>query len=233
MATIPKKEQPAAEVEIQLPAAEETPPPKNEKAEAKAKRHRRRMRALRSFLFRTISLAIVIYVLFFHIVGLTMAPSRDMYPRIDVGDLLLFYRLEKNIKFQDIVVIDKQMTEDMRTGERGFVREALDWLGFRDPEAPETQRFVGRVVAAPGDTVEISDEAGLKVNGNPLVENNIFYPTQLYEENKLEYPVKLEDGEYFVLSDQRNGGMDSRYFGVVKAEEIQGVVITLLRRTNL
>ena len=180
-----------------------------------------------------VSLALVIYILFFHLVGLTFMPSRDMYPRLDAGDLLLFYRIERSFKAQDIVVIDKQTEPDTRTGEKTFVRKALDWLGFRDPEAPKTQRFVCRVIAAPGDTVEITDERGLSVNGNAVIESNIFYPTRPYEEGITEYPLKLQDGDYFVMADQRNGGMDSRYFGIVKADEIQGIVITILRRSNL
>lgn len=181
----------------------------DEQEAALKKRHKRRMRALRSFLFRTVALALVIYVLFFHIVGITTMPSRDMYPRLDAGDLLLYYRLEKNPKAQDVVVIEKAAN----SGEN-------------------PQRFVCRVVAAPGDSVEVSAEKGLCVNGNSMIENNIFYPTDAYE-NRTEYPVKLGEREYFVMSDRRNGGMDSRYFGPVKQEEIQGVVITILRRNNL
>lgn len=173
------------------------------------KRHKRRMRALRSFLIRTVSLAVVFYILFFHIVGIVMMPNRDMYPRLDTGDLLLYYRLERNPKSQDIIVIDK----------------AVD-------SGAEKQCFVCRVVAAPGDTVEVSKEKGLCVNGNSLIETGIFYPTEEYE-NRTEYPVTLGEGEYFVMADRRNGGMDSRYFGTVKQDEIRGVVITLLRRNNL
>lgn len=184
-------------------------PAENEQDAALKKRHKRRMRALRSFLFRIIALAVVIYVLFFHIVGITFMPNRDMYPRLDAGDLLLYYRLEQNPKSQDIIVIEK-------AAESGS----------------EKQRFVCRVVAAPGDTVEVSKENGLSVNGNPLIETGIFYPTEEYE-NRIEYPVKLADGEYFVMADRRNGGMDSRYFGPVYQDEIQGVVITILRRNNL
>ena len=219
-------EKPVDAVIIEQPRAED-------QAAANQKRHRRRMRALRSLFFRLAALVLVVYVLLFHVVGLTMMPNGDMYPRLDAGDLLLFYRIERSFKAQDIVVIDKQTEPDTRTGEKTFVRKALDWLGFRDPEAPATQRFVCRVIAAPGDTVEITDERGLSVNGNAVIESNIFYPTKPYEEGITEYPLKLQDGEYFVMADQRNGGMDSRYFGVVKADEIQGIVITILRRSNL
>ena len=191
------KESPVSEIDV------------NERDAALAKRHKRRMRALKTFLFRTVALLLVLYVLFFHIVGITTMPGRDMYPRLDAGDLLLYYRLERSPKSQDIVVIEK--TAD--SGEK-------------------TQRFVCRVVAVPGDTVEVSADKGLCVNGNTLIENNIFYPTDAYE-NRMKYPVTLGEGEYFVMADRRNGGMDSRYFGTVKAEEIKGVVITILRRNNL
>jgi signal peptidase I len=221
------------EIPVSIPEDAGIQPEAKEKAAAKDRRRRRRVRALRSFLLRLVSLALVIYILFFHLVGLTFMPSRDMYPRLDAGDLLLFYRIERSFKAQDIVVIDKQMEADTRIGEKNFVRKALDWLGFRDPEAPKTQRFVCRVIAAPGDTVEITDERGLSVNGNAVIESNIFYPTRPYEEGITEYPLKLQDGEYFVMADQRNGGMDSRYFGVVRSDEIQGIVITILRRSNL
>ena len=176
-------------------------------AAAVAKIRRRRMRAFRSFVVRLVSLAAVVYVLFFHIVGIAFMPSRDMYPRLDAGDLLLFYRLEKSPKAQDIAVIDKNVNG-------------------------EKKRFVCRVIATPGDTVEVREQGGLRVNGNTQAESNIFYSTQPYE-GHVEYPLKLGDGEYFVMADQRSGGMDSRYYGPVSAEEIQGVVITVLRRNNL
>ena len=219
----------AEQTAVQTPVAETT----TEKTEAQRKRRRRRIQAFRSFLLKLVSLALVIYILFFHLIGLTIMPGKDMYPRLDTGDLLLFYRIDTMPKAQDIVVIDKQMGEDTRTGESNFFRKALDWLGFRDPDAPETRRFVCRVVAGPGDTVEITVERGLVVNGNIQIESNIFYSTQPYEEGVVEYPVKLGEGEYFVLADQRNGGIDSRYFGIVKQDEIQGIVITVLRRNNL
>lgn len=169
------------------------------------KRRQRRIRALRSFLFRLIALAVVVYVLLFHIVGITTMPNRDMEPRMNAGDLLLFYRIERNPKPQDVVVINK---------------------------AGSGEHYVLRVVACPGDTVEVTEERGLVVNGNTQIEAGIFYPTQPYE-SEVEYPVILKDNEYFVMADYRNGGKDSRYFGPVTQDEIQGIVITILRRNGL
>lgn len=189
---------------VEIPAENaETQPV--EKQNDPQKRKRRRMRALRSFLIRLILLAAVVYVLLFHIVGITMMSNRDMSPRLDAGDLILFYRIERNPKLQDIVVIKK---------------------------AGSDEKYVLRVVASPGDTVEVSDERGLAVNGNTQIEANIFYPTRPYE-TEIEYPIVLKDNEYFVMADYRNGGKDSRYFGPITQDEIQGVVITILRRNGL
>ena len=173
--------------------------------DARLKRRRRRIRALRSFLIRLAALAAVMYVLLFHIIGITTMPGEDMSPRLSAGDLLLFYRLDRAPKAQDIVVIDRKDTG---------------------------KRYVSRVVAGPGDTVNISDETGLQVNGNTQAETKIFYPTKPYV-GQVVFPVTLGEDEYFVLADYRNGGADSRYFGPVKQEEIQGIVITVLRRNNL
>ena len=63
-----------------------------------------------------------------------------------------------------------------------------------------------------------------------------YFPSPGYEntdDGYLEYPIVLGEEEYFVLSDTRNGGVDSRCFGPVNLDEIQGIVITLLRRNNL
>ena len=200
-------------------------------------RKKRRGHAFRLFLIKLILLVAAVYVLLFHIVGFTVMPRADMEPRMEAGDLLLFNRLDRAPKAQDIVVIDKAVLEDYSADESeaaknpGFLGKALKWIGFNDPNAP-TQRFVCRVVAGPGDTVEITEEHGLTVNGQPVTETDIDGTTLPYD-GYITYPVTLGDGAYFVLSDSRNGGVDSRIFGPVTRDEIQGIVITMLRRSNL
>ena len=203
--------------------------------EKKRRRSRRRRKAFFGFLLRTLFLALVVYVLFFHIVGLILMPSGDMYPRIDAGDLILYYRLEHAPKAQDIVVIEKRVNTDFSAAEEqeepGWLDKALIWLKFKKPDE-KTSTFVCRVVAAAGDTVEITENERLVVNGNSMIESNIFYSTYEYV-GFTEYPITLKEGEYFVLADYRAGGADSRFFGPVTQEEIQGTVITILRRNNL
>ena len=225
----------------QAPAGEEKP--EAVKAE-RAKLHRKHMRALRSLLIRVAALCLVLYILLFHLVGIMVMPTADMYPRIDAGDLVLFYRLEQKYHAQDVIVFEKateglnEAYDDVavysggKAAEKPWWRKALDFLGFRDPAEPAKTRFVCRIVAGPGDTVQISEGERLMVNGNTMIESNIFYATPMYGDFGT-YPLKLGAGQYFVLADSRGGGADSRFFGPVEAEDILGTVITILRRNNL
>ena len=218
---------------------------REEKPEQPKTNNQRYLRALRDLIIRIALLALVIYVLVFHLVGITVMPSGDMYPRIDLGDLVLYYRLEQSIHAQDVIVFEKPtdyleesydefglVEEKAASVDKPWWRKALNWIGFKDPSEPEKTMFICRVVAGPGDTVQISDGEGLVINGNHMIESGIFYQTYEYS-GFVEYPLELGRGEYFVLADYRNGGADSRFFGAVKEQEILGTVITIMRRNNM
>ncbi len=240
----PDQKEPAAEQATEKDQQKAQEAERERAAERRKKLHKRHMKALRDLIIRTLGLALVIYILFFHLVGVLIMPTPDMYPRIDAGDLVLFYRLERNFHAQDVVVFRKptaaleasyEHEEEEATGtrrEKTAIRKALDWLGFADPADPPMTTFVCRVVAGPGDTLEIGEGERLVVNGNALIESNIFYSTPEYA-GFVEYPLTLGAGQYFVLADKRHGGADSRFFGAVNESEILGTVITIARRNNL
>lgn len=188
----------------------------NTQATIKQKQRQRKAKALRSLLIRTTLLVVILYVLLFHIVGLTAMKNGDMSPKIETGDLLLYYRLESRIKSQDVVILEKAVNKDMTAAQTETGK----------------QQYVCRVVACPGDVVDLTNETGLTINGNAVVETGIYFQTKPYE-GYVEYPVTLGENEYFVLADYRNGGVDSRFFGPVTSNEIKGVLITLMRRNSL
>lgn len=152
---------------------------------------------------------LVVWILFFKIIGITHMPNLDMSPRVDGGDLLIFYRLDKDASFQELVVFEKVI-----------------------PEETKKSLLVGRVIGAPGDTVDISESNRPIVNGNMLVEDMIFYDTPKRDE-RVSYPITLGEDEYFILVDNRKEGLDSRYFGPVKKKELLGTVINVIRRNKL
>ena len=60
----------------------------------------------------------------------------------------------------------------------------------------------------PGETVEIADDGTIYINGEVLEENYGYGETRPQE---MSGPVVLGDNEYFVLGDNREISLDSRY----------------------
>lgn len=158
---------------------------------------------VRSFVTRLILFLILLFVLFGIVFGIQPMKNDDMSPRISAGDLMLYYRLESTYQSQDVIVFEK-----------------------------EGQTYIGRVVAKGGDSVEITEDSELQVNESIVMENDIYYKTPQYEDG-IEYPCELEEDQYFVLCDYREGAKDSRIFGPVDRSEIKGNVITVIRRSGL
>src|SRR6266849_6782248 len=71
-----------------------------------------------------------------------------------------------------------------------------------------TKSFIKRIVALPGETVEIR-HGMLYVNGDPLTEP--YVPTEAADLGNLATLV-VPDGEYFVMGDHRTSSNDSRIF---------------------
>jgi signal peptidase I len=88
-----------------------------------------------------------------------------------------------------------------------------------------------RIVAQEGDVVELSSDGQLLVNG-AVQQEDIFYLTEPQGED-ITYPYTVEEDSYFVLSDSRTSGIDSRSFGSISQKEIRGKVITVLRRRGI
>ncbi len=156
-----------------------------------------------SFIAQTLLCVFILYILFAHVIGVMSMPNADMYPRLDSGDFLLYYRLDKSPKAQDIMVFEKNGTT-----------------------------YVGRVIAAGGDTIEIKDNGTVVVNGYSMQETNIFYETYPLE-GFTEYPCELAENECFIMADRREGTEDSRFFGPVTHDDLKGTVISVMRRSNL
>ena len=88
---------------------EEQQPTDTEKLRKKIKRSEKSVKRYQWFILRLLLLVLVIWVLLFKIIGLTRMPNDNMYPRIDAGDLMLFYRLDlQNVRAQDIVVLETE-----------------------------------------------------------------------------------------------------------------------------
>ena len=85
----------------------------------------------------------------------------------------------------------------------------------------------GRIIARSGDTVD-GDERGVMVNGAYRSEE-IFYPTDMLA-GRLTLPITLTEDQFLILNDFREDLSDSRTYGVIDKEALEGKVIFIFRR---
>ncbi len=169
------------------------------------------IRYIEIFILKIIGCVVFLYVIFFLIFGLHVEKNNDMLPKICAGDICLYYRIGDEYIGNAAVVYEKNGKES-----------------------------TGRVVAVPGDVISVTEAGTVEINGNQIMESEIYYDTTPYDfENSsnanvvVNYPVTLGENEYFILGDYRTASKDSRFYGPIKTDDIKGEVILVLRRKNL
>jgi signal peptidase I len=106
-----------------------------------------------------------------------------------------------------------------------------DVVVFRFPDDPR-RNFIKRVVALPGETVAIRDKR-VWVDGQPLLEPYAFHADdttwpdepgidELRRRRDQLPDLRVPEGAYFVLGDNRDDSSDSRFWGPVPDALIEG-----------
>ena len=139
-----------------------------------------------------------------------------------------------------VAVIDgNSMEPNLHNGDVVFIRAAYDLpergeiaaIGRADQKNPS---FVKRVIARAGDEVEIRFDTHLiVVNGNVYPEHYKVVDA-LSVQGDVQYPVTVPEGCVFVLGDNRNDSLDSRFseIGFIRQEEIAGIAVFRLLPTG-
>ena len=170
----------------------------------------------------TVLLTLVIFLAVRAVVQNFKVEGSSMEPNLHSGQYLLvnkavYFNLdvewlrERLPSLQQVIPRDRDVMYLFGAPQRG------DVIVFRYPKDP-TRDFIKRVIALPGDTVEIR-EGRIFVNGQQLVEPYID------DGDRLTYACstyRVPPGEFFVLGDNRNNSSGSHVWGPVPREYIVG-----------
>ena len=164
---------------------------------------RRSRRVKKSGAQRLVEYAVILLVAFVVVFGVLRPfivksfwiPSESMVLTLEVGDRIFVNRFVYRFTEPErggIIVFDSLETDD---------------------------ELVKRVVAVPGDRVRIRNGL-LRVNGD-FPEEPYAVPI-VFGDGSDFGPTRLSEGEVFVMGDNRANSRDSRFFGPVPLENIQG-----------
>jgi signal peptidase I len=141
-------------------------------------------------------------------------PSGSMMPTLDIGDR---------------IVVDK-LSYDLHGVGRG------DIVVFSRPPAencagPPVADLVKRVIGLPGETISLSGNGYVLIDGKRLDETwlpkstqGTTYPGPSGHSYSLDHPYKIPANHYFMMGDNRGDSCDSRFWGPISKSLIVGKV---------
>ncbi|MDX2347521.1 MAG: signal peptidase I, partial [Nitrospirota bacterium] len=157
-------------------------------------------------------------------------PSGSMIPTLLIGDHILVsklaygFQLPKDCEFQlafpPVTCYSNTIVMDLDSPQRG------DVIVFRYPD-DENKDFIKRVIGTPGDVIEIHNKQIL-VNGEHFIDKDF---TQRVDPGIIDGrinprdnygPLTVPPDSYFVMGDNRDQSLDSRFWGFVKIKKIKG-----------
>lgn len=148
-------------------------------------------------------------------------PSGSMENTLLIGDHLIMSRVgyDAGIPFTNIHV---PLWRDPK-------RQQI--VIFKPPFDPAQPDYVKRVIGLPGETVDVHD-GGVYINGRRLQENYTIGRSELPSKSLLMgafagLPFTVPPNCYFVMGDNRENSLDSRYWGCVPRNDILGTPVLI------
>ena len=161
-----------------------------------------------------VALALALFIRTF-VVQAFKIPSGSMEPTLQIGDHILVNKFIYGVKIP-FTTIQLFPLQDPQRG---------DVLVFIYPLDP-SKDFIKRVVAVEGDTVKMLNKK-LYINGIEVPDPHAVYTEESALSGEVQKrdnfgPVTVPKRALFVLGDNRDRSLDSRFWGFVPLEDVRG-----------
>lgn len=173
--------------------------------------------------------AYVIYVCINYFIG-TIAGIRQtsMFPTAKEGERVIVGRrilYNHEVKRGQIVTISAP--DDMAKDPEDIVatyidRQGFDWFVYNVLEIGK-KSYIKRVIAVGGDSLKITEDGTVILNGEVLDEPYLPKKTTTPITGNY-YDIQVPEGYIFVMGDNRAASRDSREFGVIPLSKVEGIV---------
>jgi len=142
-------------------------------------------------------------------------PSGSMEPTLEIGDHILVNKFIYGIKVPFTSLSLLSLEKPKR-------RDVIVFIYPLDT----SKDFIKRVVALEGDTVKIMNKK-VYINGSEIDDSHAVYKENTIFAAEVQKrdnfgPVTVPKGHLFVLGDNRDRSLDSRFWGYVPLEDVRG-----------
>ncbi len=153
--------------------------------------------------------------------------QESMENTLKEGDIVYYSRLSSGIdklKRGDIILFLAHGRE-----KAGFFDElSIKIDDFKDiitGKGSTTKRYVKRIIGIPGDMIDIREDGSVYINGE---KENKAYVKGLTPPGKMKYPLEVPEDQLFVMGDNRGVSSDSRDYGCISINSVEGKAIFIL-----
>jgi signal peptidase I len=155
-------------------------------------------------------------------------PSGSMEPTLLIGDHIMVNKIIYGLRFPDSLFGFTPLSADLPYGHYLFRLEPVhrgDVVVFVFPLDP-TKDFIKRVIAVGGDTISVKGGV-VFLNGQRMPDPHAHFEIaaadrSAYSPRDNYGPVTVPAGKAFMMGDNRDRSYDSRFWGFVSLDQVEG-----------
>lgn len=165
--------------------------------------------AVYSFFGTFFSIMFCVFLIFTFFFRFAEVSGHSMQPNLSDGDRIIVSDLFYKPHYGDVIVVNRS--------------------------AGEESSLIKRVIALPGDEINIDFETHLITVNNRVITEKYRVNSAISRKGDVDFPVKVPENCVFVLGDNRNNSLDSRFsaVGFIDYDSIEGRVVFRVNTMSL